>query len=199
MHASVTKTIIGLDNGMSPVRRQTITWTNVDLLSIGPLGTNINGILINIETFLLRKMRLWNTICEMAAIFSRLHWINVTLVLLSFLRVYIQLGKTAMIYHIQKYLLWVEAFAIILGCTIIHGYSICIILELKVSVDASSSHIHHHDEGYIIIIHIIVWNYWITYPHHMSWCWVSLAYDKIPQSTIPSCALVSVMLNAEAP
>ena len=28
--------IIGSDNGISPVRRQAIAWTNTDLLSIGP-------------------------------------------------------------------------------------------------------------------------------------------------------------------
>ena len=31
-------------NGLSPVRCQAITWTNTDLLSIGPLGTNFSDI-----------------------------------------------------------------------------------------------------------------------------------------------------------
>ena len=30
---------IGSDNGLSPIRRQAIIWTNAGLLSIGPLGT----------------------------------------------------------------------------------------------------------------------------------------------------------------
>ena len=34
-------TIIGSDNGLSPGRRQAITWTNVGILLIGPLGTNL--------------------------------------------------------------------------------------------------------------------------------------------------------------
>ena len=38
--------IIGSDNGLSPGRCQTIIWTNVGILSIGPLGTNFTNILI---------------------------------------------------------------------------------------------------------------------------------------------------------
>ena len=33
---------IGSDNGLSPVRRQAITWTNTDSLSIEPLETNFS-------------------------------------------------------------------------------------------------------------------------------------------------------------
>ena len=39
---------IGSGNGLSPVRRQAITWTNVDLLLVGTIGTNINEIQIEI-------------------------------------------------------------------------------------------------------------------------------------------------------
>ena len=42
---------IGSDNGLSPVRRQANTWTNADLLSIGPLGTNVSEMLIEILIF----------------------------------------------------------------------------------------------------------------------------------------------------
>ena len=35
-------TIIGSDNGLSPGRRQAITWTNVGILLIGPQGTNFS-------------------------------------------------------------------------------------------------------------------------------------------------------------
>ena len=35
---------VGYGNGLSPIRRQAITWTNAGLLSIGPLGTNLNEI-----------------------------------------------------------------------------------------------------------------------------------------------------------
>ena len=51
-------TIIGSDNGLSPGRRQAITWTNVEILLIGPLGTNFNAILIGIQTFSFKKMHL---------------------------------------------------------------------------------------------------------------------------------------------
>ena len=49
-------TIIGSDNGLSPGRRQAITWTNAGLLLIGPLGTNFNEILFGIQTFSFKKM-----------------------------------------------------------------------------------------------------------------------------------------------
>ena len=51
-------TIIASDNGLSPGRRQAIIWTNDGILLIGPLGTNFNEILIEIHTFLFKKMHL---------------------------------------------------------------------------------------------------------------------------------------------
>ena len=51
-------TIICSDNGLSPDRRQAITWTNVGILLIGPLGTNFSEILIKIQTFSFKKMHL---------------------------------------------------------------------------------------------------------------------------------------------
>ena len=58
-HMCVSKlTIIGSDNGLSPGRRQAIIWTNAGILLIGPLGTNRNEILIEIQTFSLKKIRL---------------------------------------------------------------------------------------------------------------------------------------------
>ena len=50
--------IIGLDNGLSPDRRQAIIWTNAGILLIGPLGTNFSEISIEILTFAFTKMRL---------------------------------------------------------------------------------------------------------------------------------------------
>ena len=50
--------IFGSDNGLSPIRRQSITWSNADLLSNGPAGTNQRGILIEIQTFPLKKMHI---------------------------------------------------------------------------------------------------------------------------------------------
>ena len=51
-------TIIGSDNGLAPGRRQTIIGTNDGILLIEPLGTNFSEILIGIQTFSFKKMRL---------------------------------------------------------------------------------------------------------------------------------------------
>ena len=62
-------TIIGSDNGLSPGWRQAITWTNVGILLIGPLGTNFSEILIEIHTFSFKKIHLklssakWGPFC----------------------------------------------------------------------------------------------------------------------------------------
>ena len=50
--------IIGSDNGLSPGRRQAIIWTNDGILLIGPSETNFNEILIEIQTFPFKIMRL---------------------------------------------------------------------------------------------------------------------------------------------
>ena len=57
-HISVSKRITGSDNSLSPDRRQTIIWTNAGILLICTLGTNFGEILIEIHTFLLKKMLL---------------------------------------------------------------------------------------------------------------------------------------------
>ena len=51
-------TIIGSDNGLSPIRRQAIIWTNDGILLIRTLGTNFSEILIQIHTFSNKKMHL---------------------------------------------------------------------------------------------------------------------------------------------
>ena len=62
-------TILGSDNGLSPGRRQAITWTNVRILLIGPLGTNFSEILIKIHTLSFMKIYLkissakWRLFC----------------------------------------------------------------------------------------------------------------------------------------
>ena len=48
----------GSDNGLSPIRRQAIIWTNAGILLIGPLGTNFSEILFGIQTFPFKKMHL---------------------------------------------------------------------------------------------------------------------------------------------
>ena len=69
-HISISKiNITGSDNGLSPGRRQAIVWTNAGILLIGPLGTNFSEILIEIYTFLFKKMQLkmssakWRPFC----------------------------------------------------------------------------------------------------------------------------------------
>ena len=58
-HICVSKlTTFGSDSGLSPGRRQAIIWTNGGILLIGPLGTNFSEILIEIQTFSLKKIRL---------------------------------------------------------------------------------------------------------------------------------------------
>ena len=52
-------TIIGSDNGLSPGRRQAITWTNVGILLIGHLEINFSDMLIEIHTYSF-KFRLVN-------------------------------------------------------------------------------------------------------------------------------------------
>ena len=44
----------GLDNGLSPDRRQVIIRTNAGILSIGPVGINFSEIIIKIHAFSLR-------------------------------------------------------------------------------------------------------------------------------------------------
>ena len=58
MYVSLNWVIIGSDNGLSPVRRQAIVWTNAGILLIGPWRTNFSEILIGIQTFSFKKLHL---------------------------------------------------------------------------------------------------------------------------------------------
>ena len=69
-HICVVKlTIIDSDNGFAPGRRKAIIWTNAGILLIGPLGTNVSEVLIEIQTFSFKKMHLkmasanWRPFC----------------------------------------------------------------------------------------------------------------------------------------
>ena len=53
-----TLTIIGSDNGLLPGWRQALIRTNAGILLIWPLGTNFNEMLIEIQTFSLKKIHL---------------------------------------------------------------------------------------------------------------------------------------------
>ena len=57
--------IIGSGNGLSPVRRQAITWTDAALLSMEPLGTNFRDI------FLIHENSFETVVCGIAAILSQ--------------------------------------------------------------------------------------------------------------------------------
>ena len=58
-HICVSKlTIIGSDNDLSPGRRQAIIWTSAGILLIGPLGTNLSKILIEICWLPFKKIHL---------------------------------------------------------------------------------------------------------------------------------------------
>ena len=63
-------------NGLSPIRRQAITWTNAGLLSIGLLGTSFSEILIWILSFPFKIMHLKMSSAKMAAILSRAGELN---------------------------------------------------------------------------------------------------------------------------
>ena len=63
------RTIIGLDNGLSPGRHQAIIWTNAGIFLIGPFGTNFSEISNKILTSSFKKMHLklasakWRPFC----------------------------------------------------------------------------------------------------------------------------------------
>ena len=52
----VNWTIIGSDYGLSPGWCQAINWTNAGISLMGPLGTNLNEIVIEIHTFSSKNM-----------------------------------------------------------------------------------------------------------------------------------------------
>ena len=69
-HICVSKrTIISSDNGLSPGRHSAIIWTNVEILLILTLGTNLSEMLSEIHTLPFKKMRLkmssakWQQFC----------------------------------------------------------------------------------------------------------------------------------------
>ena len=58
IYVSGSRVSFGSGNGLAPGRHQAITWTNADLLSIRPLGTNFSEIQIKIQNFPFMKMHL---------------------------------------------------------------------------------------------------------------------------------------------
>ena len=51
IYASLNWVTLGSDNGLSPIRRHAIIWTNDGMSLIGPLGTHFKETLIKIHTF----------------------------------------------------------------------------------------------------------------------------------------------------
>ena len=75
-HICVSKpNIFGSDNGLSPVRCQTIIWTNADLLLVVPLETNFSEISIKLLNFHSRNA-FENVVCEAVSTLSRPQWVN---------------------------------------------------------------------------------------------------------------------------
>ena len=74
IYASLNWVIFGSGNGLSPVQRQAISWTNTGLLSIELAGASFSGIWIWILSFLFKKMQLKRLSAKMAAILSRGRW-----------------------------------------------------------------------------------------------------------------------------
>ena len=76
-HICVIKlAIIGSDNGLSPERRQAITWTNAGILLIGPLGTNLCENFNQNSNISIQENAFENVFCEMAAILARPQCVN---------------------------------------------------------------------------------------------------------------------------
>ena len=71
IYASINWISIGSGNGLSTVRRQALTWTNADLLAIGPSGANFSHIRRETQNFLLMKIPLKMSSAKMAASLSR--------------------------------------------------------------------------------------------------------------------------------
>ena len=64
--------IIGWGNGLVLVQCQAITWTNDDLLSVGPTETNLSEIWIKMQSFSFKKINAFeNAVCQMTTILLR--------------------------------------------------------------------------------------------------------------------------------
>ena len=64
IYVSVNCVSIGSGNGLLPVQRQAITWTNADLLPTGVQGKNFSEIWIWILSFPFLKNAFENVICQ---------------------------------------------------------------------------------------------------------------------------------------
>ena len=67
---------VGSGNGLSPIWRQAITWTNAGLLSNGLLWTNFSETQIKTPSCSFKKMHLKLLSAKMAATLSMGRWVN---------------------------------------------------------------------------------------------------------------------------
>ena len=74
LYASVNWVSIGSGNGLSPVRRQAITWTNAKLLSIGLLGTNFSEIQSKFESSVISLITRIGFMVDIYLISTKLLW-----------------------------------------------------------------------------------------------------------------------------
>ena len=78
-------TIYGSDDGLSPGRRQAIIWTNVGILLIGSLGTNVSEISIEILTFSFKQIHFkvssatWRPFCVCLSVLTSYQRIHIML------------------------------------------------------------------------------------------------------------------------
>ena len=70
------QTIIGSDNGLSPGRRQAITWTNVAILLIGPPRSKLRWNVNRNSYIFIQENPFENVVWKMAAILSRPQCVN---------------------------------------------------------------------------------------------------------------------------
>ena len=76
LYALVNHTSMDSDNGLSPGRRQAIISTNAGILLIGPLGTNLSVIVIEIIIFSLTNLHMKVSSAKVATILSRPQCVN---------------------------------------------------------------------------------------------------------------------------
>ena len=90
-----------------PGRRLAITWTNVGILLIGPLGTNFSEMLIEIQTFSFKKIHWKMSSGKMAAIFLGISVLKSRMVYVR-CRIFVFIGEMSTSFVSQtSYLYWI--------------------------------------------------------------------------------------------
>ena len=80
IHASVTKTIIGSNNGLLPVLRQAIFWTTAATLLIRTQWTHFSQSFIYNSKVFIQWIAHENVVCEMVAILSPPQCVNISFI-----------------------------------------------------------------------------------------------------------------------